>query len=186
MMKALSRKITIPNYLHEIHGKQALLVELLITYVTGIIATIVTLYLAWDSSLSVYQFVLLGILALDLAAGVVANLTPGAKAYYSESARRRYLFIAFHVLQPVLLMWIFPAQALSIGWVAGYTLLAMTFVNSLQEPSAQRVYAFFLLVVGILLLFLLGISAAVVQLMLILFVIKLVVAFAVRWKHDKV
>lgn len=181
-MKALEKKVAIPAYLHELHGKQATVFDLLANYTTAIIAAIVVLYLAQDLSLAPYKVIILGVLALDLAGGVVSNFTEGTNSYYLEKPKMRYLFIAFHLIQPLVLIWLFPGDLPGISIISIYTLIAMTIINSIQEHLRQRVFGISLMVVGLSLSFLIGELQPIVHLMLILFVVKLIVAFAIRWK----
>lgn len=181
-MKAFDKKITIPSYLHELHGKQANIFDLVVNYTTAIIATLVILYLARDLSLATYKLIILGVLALDLAGGVVSNFTQGTNNYYIEKPKMRYVFIAFHVVQPLVLIWLFPGDLVGISVISMYTLVAMTVINSIEEHLRQRVYGAFLMVVGLSISFLVGEMQPIVHLMLILFVVKLIVAFAIRWK----
>jgi hypothetical protein len=181
-MKAFDKKITIPTYLHELHGKQASIFDLLVNYTTAIIATVIIFYLAWELSLATYKLIILGVLALDLAGGVVSNFTEGTNNYYLEKPKRRYVFIAFHVVQPLMMIWLFPDDLVGIAVVSIYTLMAMTVINSIQEHLRQRVYGAFLMVIGLSISFLVGEMQPIVHLMLILFVVKLIVAFAIRWK----
>lgn len=181
-MKALSRKITIPSYLHELHGKQASIFEILVNYIAAVLATAIILYLARDSSLAVYKMIILGILALDLSAGAISNFTEGTNTYYTERPKMRYVFIAFHMVQPLVLAWIFPEDLTEIAIVSVYTLIAMTAINSIKEHVRQRVYGAFLMVIGLSVSFILGQMQPIVHLMLILFIVKLIMAFAIRWK----
>jgi hypothetical protein len=181
-MKAFEKKVSIPSYLHELHGKQASIFDLLINYTTAIIATLIIIFLARDLSLSTYKLVILGVLALDLAGGIVSNFTEGTNNYYIEKPKMRYVFIAFHVIQPLVLIWLFPNDLVGIAIISIYTLIAMTVVNSIQEHLRQRVYGAFLMVIGLSITFLVNEMQPIVHLMLILFVVKLIVAFAIRWK----
>lgn len=181
-MKALDKKVEIPAYLHELHGKQANIFELLANYTAAIITAAIILYLSRDLSLATYKLIILSVLALDLAGGIVSNFTEGTNSYYIEKPKMRYLFIALHVVQPLLLIWLFPGDLTGIAVISIYTLIAMTVINSVQEHLKQRVYGAFLMVTGLSISFLVGELQAVVHLMLILFAIKLIVAFAIRWK----
>ncbi|WKN43041.1 hypothetical protein [Tunicatimonas pelagia] len=181
-MISLDKKVRIPAYLHELHGSQASITDLVITYMAAVISAIVILYLAASVPLPNYKFILLGLLALDLAGGVVSNFTESTNSFYTNHPTRRYLFIALHIVQPLLLIWIFPVDATVIGSISLYTLIAVLLINRLEDHHKQRGYAAFLMAIGVSFSFLVSISQAVVHLMLVLFIIKLVVAFAVRWK----
>lgn len=181
-MKAFDKKVAIPSYLHELHGKQASVFDLLVNYTTAIIVTMIILYLAWDLSLEPYRLIILGVLALDLAGGVVSNFTEGTNKYYIEKPTMRYVFIVFHLVQPLVLIWLFPNDWVGIAIISVYTLIAMTVINSIREHLRQRVYGAFLMVIGLSISFLVGEMQTIVHLMLLLFVVKLVLAFAVRWE----
>lgn len=94
----------------------------------------------------------------------------------------RYLFIMLHVVQPLLLLWLFPKDLIEILIISIYTLIAMIIIDSIEKHSRQRVLGAFLMVIGISISFLMDDIEAVVHLVLILFMIKLIMAFAVKWK----
>ena len=181
-MKALDKRMAIPGPLHELHGKQASIRDLLLNYAAAVIATLIILHLSRGLSLSAFKMVILGALALDLAGGVVSNFTEGTNAYYTEKPGMRYLFIAFHIVQPVVLIWLFPSEFAGIAIISIYTLIAALAVNRLKEHARQRVYSAFLTVTGLSLSFLIGEIEPAVHLMLIFFIVKLIMSFAVRWK----
>ena len=179
-MRILAKKVNIPPYLHELHGKQSSIFELLITYTTAALYAVIVLYLA--RHLPVYKLAVLGFLSIDLAGGVVSNFTEGTNLFYIQRPKMRYMFISLHILQPVILMLLFPNELKNIAIISVYTLMAMIFINSLSAYLRQRLYAAALTALGLTISFALNISQPIVHLMLILFVIKLILAFSVRWK----
>ena len=181
-MEMLDKKVSIPSYLHELHGKQASVFDLLVVYAAAILSTAIMLYLVWDLAFPTYKMIILAVLALDLAGGVVSNLTEGTNTYYMEKPKRRYVFIGLHVVQPAILIWLFPSDVLAISMISLYTLTAMAVINSMTDHVRQRVSGSFLMAIGLSITFIVGIIQPIVHLMLVLFVIKLIVAFAVRWK----
>jgi len=126
--------------------------------------------------------VILAALALDLAGGVVANFTKGTNTYYAERPKTRYVFIGFHVVQPLLFAWIFPSDVIGIALISVYTLIAVALINNMGDYLRQRVLGAFLLVLGLTTSFVVGILQPVVHIMLMLFMVKLIMAFAVRWR----
>ena len=180
-MKTLNSKVSIPSPLHEFHGKQASVLDLLLTYSIAVFTTIVMLHLAGNAFSEVYKFLVLGILAFDLSGGIVSNFTKGTTAYYRENLKARTVFIALHVIQPLLMIWLFPETTLVIATLSLYTLSALLIVNSIQQSVNQRVLAAFFTALGIPCCFLFDEVHAAVHLFLLLFLIKLSLAFAVRW-----
>jgi ABC-type antimicrobial peptide transport system permease subunit len=65
--------------------------------------------------------------------------------------------------------------------LSGYILLAAGLVNHLRQYETQRVTAAFLLLPALLLLFVVAFHSPALQVMLALFAVKLILAFAVRW-----
>lgn len=181
-MSFVNKKITIPKFLQELHGKQASVFDILLVYTVAILTTAGILYMAWDLPLKIYKAIILAVLVADLSGGIVSNFTEGTNIYYNESPKRRKIFTLLHVIQPTLLVWIFPLDFFSIIVISSYTLLTLSIVNSLKNYNKQKVLAAFFVVFGILLSFIIGVYQPIVHIMLILFLIKLTLAFAVRWE----
>lgn len=182
-METLNRKIKIPLFLQELHGKEATIADLIFTYLTALVATGLILYSACDIHMGVFKFIILGLLAFDLSGGVVANFTQGTTDYYAESPKRRYVFMGLHLIQPIVMAWIFPEDWASIYVAASYTLLATIVASSLKEEGKQRVLAGVLVTMGLSIVFLMSPESKVVHFMLVLFIVKLILAFSVKWRN---
>jgi len=180
-MNSTDRKVKIPKALHELHGCEASIFDLWVNYITGISVTILILYLASRLDLSLIKMILLGILALDLAGGVVSNFTSGTSKYYAGNRKLRIIFIAVHFVQPLLLSWIFPESAFSILAISSFSLLAAIVINNLSHYHLQKTLAPSLTVTGIILILMMGIDTLPLLIMMLLFVIKLALAFPVKW-----
>ena len=181
-MSLINKKVSVPNFLHELHGKEAKVYDILLVYTAALLSTICLLYLVWDLPLKFYKFIVLGVLIADISGGVVSNFTKGTNDYYSESPKLRKVFISLHVVQPSLLVWIFPQDLSSIIIVSVYSLLTLIIVSSMRNTEKQRVLAVFFVLIGLLLTFVLIIHQPVVHIVLVLFLLKLTLAFAVDWK----
>jgi hypothetical protein len=180
-MNYWQKQVKMPSWLHELFGVQARMCDLwLIISAAGVAAAAVS-FLVWEEAMPAYQKIILALLALDLAGGVPANFSKGTNDYYAERPRHRMVFIALHGLQPLALVWLFPEDALPVALLSGYILLAAGLVNYLREYETQRVTAAFLLLPALLLLFVVAFSSPALRVMLALFAVKLILAFAVRW-----
>lgn len=182
-MKTLNRKIKTPSFLHELHGKEATVIDLVFTYFTASVTTGIILYSACNIHLGVFKFIILALLAFDLSGGVVANFTQGTTNYYAESRKRRYIFIGLHIIQPIVMAWIFQKDMACIYVVASYTILATIVINSWKEEGKQRVLASVFVTMGLSIVFLMSPESKVVQFMLVLFIVKLILAFSVKWQN---
>jgi hypothetical protein len=181
-MSKLDSKLSIPRFLHELHGEKASIFDLLMVYTAALFTSLALLYLIGDLSLSVPKMVIFGFLALDLSGGVAANFTNGTNLYYNEKPDKRYLFIAFHTVQPFVLIWLFPGEWYGISILSLYTLTAVILITRIESHVKQRVLAALLAVIGLTLSFTVAQFHPAIHLLLILFVLKLIVSFSVVWE----
>lgn len=180
-MKYWEKQVKMPSWLHELFGAQARMADLWLIIAAAVVAAAAVSYLVWEEAMPAYQKIILALLALDLAGGVPANFSKGTSDYYAGHSRSRIAFIALHCLQPLALLWLFPEDALPVALLSGYILLAAGLVNHLREHETQRVTAAFLLLPALLLLFVAAFRSPALEVMLALFAVKLILAFAVRW-----
>jgi hypothetical protein len=137
--------------------------------------------LKWNVNISTIKKIILTILALDIGGGVVANFTTGTNKYYFDSLSKRYFFIFFHLLQPLILIWIYPSDSLSIMVISLYTLISSIIVLNLKDQYTQRIVAVTLSILCVILTQLLIYSDHLLQIAIFLFSIKLILAFSVNW-----
>jgi hypothetical protein len=183
VMEIRDRKIKVHKLLHELFGRETTRLDLFAILIGSIALTIAVQIRCLDSELSVMKKMLLAFLTLDIGGGVIANFTEGTNNYYSESLKRRYLFILVHVLQPLILAWIFPKSILTISVFTLYTLINALIITSIKKNTTQRIIAITMLLIGILLTYFFSFSNPMLQLISIVFLIKLILAFSVNWKN---
>ena len=133
------------------------------------------------TDITIIKKIILTILALDIGGGVVANFTTGTNNYYSESFRKRYLFVLFHLLQPSILIWIFPSELIAILGVSLFTLTSSIIVLNIKKQYNQRIVAITLLFFSLILSTLLNYSDPLTKMIMQLFSVKLILAFSVNW-----
>ena len=166
----------------ELHGKQASKFDLLITYSAAVLYTVAVLFLARDMPLPVIKIIALGIISFDIGGGVIANFTEGTTNYYVENQKLRYRFIAMHITQPLILLWIFPSELLNIAIVSVYTLSCMVVMDIKSGYPRKMIVSSLLTIIGLILSFALNLSQPIVHITLIMYIFKLVMAFPVRWE----
>ena len=178
----MQQTITIPKFLHEVHGEEARLTDVIMTHAFAIMATTTTLYWSMDTGFSTFKMVLLGILAYDLSGGVLANFSKGTSDHYAASAKARKHFLLLHILQPTIMIYLFQGNDLVLAALCGYIVLGSFLVNAQKTAIQQLRLGAFISLVGISLLFIPGLElTAVQQLLLVFFMLKLPLAFAVQW-----
>jgi hypothetical protein len=134
--------IQIPKFLHELFGTQQNLYELVLIILFTIISTLgVALYTSsYWLTLTWVQSLVLWLLFLDIAGGVVANLSEGTNNYYNTRPKARWIFIAIHI-QPLILAVVLdsPISIALMVWL--YTLLSASLINSLRDKVYHRLLA---------------------------------------------
>lgn len=180
-MKSRSNKIKVHQFLHELFGREATRLDLLFIILSAVFFAGLTLILQWNSDISAFKVIILSLLALDIGGGVVANFTTGTNNYYAESVTKRYFFIFFHLLQPSILIWIFPDKILAIVGITAFTLVSSIIILNIKKHYTQKIVAVTLLLLCLVLATLLIHSQPALQILMHLYSIKLVLAFSVNW-----
>ena len=99
--------------------------------------------LGWDTA----QLIVAGLLALDMAGGVVTNATSTAKRWYHRRGQgfaQHFTFVAIHGIQIFLVAWLFRSMdwrffLIVYGYLLITTLLLLLTPLYLQRPTAMLV-----------------------------------------------
>jgi hypothetical protein len=174
-------KFRVHRLFHELFGSETTTFDLLAIAISSFSFAGLTLILKWDANISIIKIITLTILALDIAGGVVSNFTKGTNNYYNESLSKRYFFVFFHLIQPTILIWIFPNDFLLILGLSLFTLTSTIIVLKIKKHDTQIVVAVTLLLLCFVLSTLLNFSDLLTQLLMQLFSLKLILAFSVNW-----
>jgi len=178
----MQRTINIPKFLHEVHGEKARITDVMAAHAFAITVTVFTLYWSTGTELSTFKMILLGILAYDLSGGVLANFSKGTSDHYAASARARRNFLLLHVLQPTMMVYIFQGNDLMLVGLGLYIVLGSSLVNAQQTAIQQLRLGALISLSGITLLFIPALPLSTIQqLLLVFFMLKLPLAFAVQW-----
>ncbi len=186
MIKSHSNKIKVHRLLRELFGLETTRFDLLAIIISAVSFAALTLILNSNSAALATKAIVLIILALDIGGGVVANFTTGTNNYYAESLQKRYLFVVFHLLQPSVLIWIFPNELLAILGVSIFTLTSSLIVLNIKKNYNQRIIAVTLLLLSLILSTILNYTDPLAQVIMQLFSVKIILAFSVNWTaNDK-
>ena len=176
-----NKKIQVHKFLSEVFGHETTMFDLLAIIICSISFAILTLFVKWNADITIAKKIILTILALDIGGGVVANFTTGTNFYYAESLRKRYLFVLFHLLQPSILIWIFPSELIAVLGVSLFTLTSSIIVLNIKKQYNQRIVAIILLLLSLILSTLLPYTDPLTQIIMHFFSLKLILAFSVNW-----
>jgi hypothetical protein len=176
-----NKKIQVHKFLIELFGRETTIFDLLAVIISSVLFAGLILLIKWNSDFSVLKKIILTILALDIAGGVVANFTSGTNNYYAESLQKRYLFVFVHLLQPSILIWIFPNELLAVLGVSIFTLISSIIVLNIKKHYNQRIIAVTLLLFSLILSTLFNYTDPLTKMIMQLFSIKLILAFSVNW-----
>lgn len=176
-----NKKIQVHKFLGEVFGRETTTFDLLAIIISSVSFAVLTLFVKWNADITIIKKIILTILALDIGGGVVANFTTGTNNYYAESLRKRYLFVLFHLLQPSILIWIFPSELIAILGVSLFTLTSSIIVLNIKKQYNQRIVAITLLLLSLILSTLLSYTDPLSQIIMHFFSLKLILAFSVNW-----
>jgi membrane glycosyltransferase len=176
-----NKKIQVHKFLGEVFGRETTTFDLLAIIISSVSFAVLTLFVKWNADITIIKKIILTILALDIGGGVVANFTTGTNNYYAESLRKRYLFVIFHLLQPSILIWIFPSELIAILGVSLFTLTSSIIVLNIKKQYNQRIVAITLLLLSLILSTLLSYADQLAQIIMHFFSLKLILAFSVNW-----
>lgn len=174
-------KFKVHRLFHELFGRETTTFDLLAIVISSFSFAGLTLILKWNANISIIKIIMLTVLSLDIAGGVVANFTTGTNNNYAESLRKRYLFVLFHLLQPSILIWIFPSELIAILGVSLFTLTSSIIVLNIKKQYNQRIVAISLLLLSLILSTLLPYNDPLTQIIMHFFSLKLILAFSVNW-----
>ena len=181
MSETKPKPIAIPAALVKLHGEQSTLPDVIATHAVAYLMAAFIGWLSWQEGLAGWQVGLLAVLGGDIAGGVVANVTAGTDRYYGARAQLRKVFLATHVIQPLVLWWLFPESYLVIAATAAVTLCSSLAVDLFADPPLDRTWAAAGMVVGCAVVIALQPPSAALILLLVLYVAKLTLCFSPRW-----
>ncbi len=176
----LTQEINIPKVLHELHGEKARLSSLLLVYLTALVVGGIALWQMVPLELPVWKVILAVIMFLDIGGGVTANLTSSTNQYYQRKAKLRPIFLAMHVVHPLLLILVFPQSVWFLLFVMIYTLGSAFGVNLIKDRELQQTAAGVLVATGVCFAVLFPISLPFLFAFAPLFMAKLILGFAVK------
>lgn len=186
-MKNITRKenhLKIPNFLHELHGDLSNWRDVGLTHTAAWGITGVMVWLSIHEGHVLWMTVLLAFLMVDIAGGVVSNFTRGTNNYYSKHPQKRTVFLLLHVIQPGLLAFMFPDVAFLVLGVMAYALPVSFWLDDKRGSIFPKTAASFFTILGISAILLMPIEFVGLQLLLILYITKLILAFSVDWHGE--
>ncbi|HWQ46568.1 MAG TPA: hypothetical protein VN376_06860 [Longilinea sp.] len=175
-----SKEIAIPKALRELHGERTRVSTLGLVYLSGLICAGLVTWQLWLAAVPLWQTAVSALIFLDVGGGVAANLSSSTNQYYQQHAKLRLPFIALHVFHPAVMAALFPAALPYFVFVMLFTLTATFTVNALTDAEQQQNLAALLLTVGCALSFFFHLPVPVLFLFAPLFMVKLILGFAVR------
>lgn len=175
-----NQALRMPKWLHELHGERSNWPDIAAVHVV-----------AWTLGISIFWLegglagALLAFLMIDIAGGVVANVTRGTNDYYAQRPRHRTVFLSLHVIQPLLLIVFLSPPVVPVALVTGWTLFGAVLLETLRRRGHERTLsapiATAWAVCGIAGLVMAGGMDQGIELLLILYMLKLLPSFSVDW-----
>lgn len=174
-------RLRIPAFLHDVFGETQSRGEIALVLGFGALGTLALVVLdPWAfGDIPLWRAVVAALLAFDICAGAVANLTRGTSDHYAAKPRARWVFIAVH-LHLLAIAWLFGEGMFEAVAVWLYTVAAASAVNLLHGRQIQRAAGGALFGLGALAVLLLGPAMLpALQALAVIFMFKVIYAFAV-------
>ena len=182
------KKINIPKFFHELFGTEQYKFEVVLVFFFTIVSTFTVGYVTKDywMDYNFLQVLVLLFLFIDIAGGVIANLSKGTDLHYHNHKKGRMIFIAIHV-QPLILSLVMASDMkIAIG-VWAYTMVSVLIVNYLHKSEVQRTVAGTLLTTGLIGLYLLGSTLPkAIFIIYMMYLVKVIFSFGVYHRSSEV
>lgn len=178
--------MNVPHLFHVLYGEKATKKAVYGSLLFGLIFTLFIAVIFWQplSNLSLWQTIIILVLAFDIFAGIPANFSEGTNLYYQQRPRLSFVFIILHV-QPMVLMLLSGESWLLGLYVYALMLATSTLTRSIKGLTKQTFFGFFFTLITIaLLLTYFQPLPTYIDLILIGYNIKLIYGFSVN--HHKV
>jgi len=162
-----------------IHGDNQQFIDVFLIHGAGILVSSCLVYI--NRSLAWWQLILLFVLMWDVVGGAVSNSTSSTNRWYMRHPIRiRFVFIAIHIIQPFLLVWILDDSNLIFALVLySYMILCAIIILIIQQPELQRPLATVFYIIGMMLITFLFNLSITLQIFGYLYLFKLIVCFSV-------
>jgi hypothetical protein len=179
------KTLNIPKLLHELHGKQASVLSLVLVYSTALLFGCVVSFQIIPLALPAWKSILLFVIVADIAGGAIANFTTSTRQYYRENKRLQLPFLLMHLLHPVLLFWVVPQFTTVSILMGALTFVSVIIIRLLAHNQELKVISVFLFVVNCTIILLIPCTFDYLKIIPILFFLKLIMGFAVGVFIDK-
>jgi hypothetical protein len=176
----LNREINVPKALHELHGEKSRLSSILLVYLTAFVVAGIALSQMIPLGLPFWKLILAVVVFLDIGGGVTANLSSSTNQYYQKKAALRPIFLAMHIIHPLVLWLVFPQSAAFLAFVMIFTLGSAFAVNRIKDRELQQNCAAGLTAIGLCLALLFPLSFSFLYAFAPLFMVKLILGFSVK------
>lgn len=133
----------LPGILDRFIGPGATKTEIVLQFAVPFCATIAAMYHLYrlEASFSLLQYVVCGLLALDITGGIITNSTSSAKRWYHRQGQGLNAHLGFstlHVLHLVLVSYLFLEGNIIWATTGSFYLVGMSALILCVEPYLQR------------------------------------------------
>lgn len=173
-------RVTVPKFLHEIHGEWTTPFWIVITYGFAILVTTIVILSNLDAFVdwSIWKQVLLILLLLDISGGIPANLSAPVKEYYDTRPALKRAFPALHILQPALLWLIVGGSPFPFLILFLYSATCCYLLIFALPEKTRNLWAVLLLCLGLIALQLRQDFPTIFRIFASLYLVKLLLCFS--------
>jgi hypothetical protein len=173
--------VNVPKFLQELHGESTTVLNISLVYVVGLIAAVISMLELIPKHIEIWKLVLVFILFIDIAGGVVSNMTFATNQYYQKRPNLKIVFIVAHIIQPFLLSIMFIEYWPYMLFVYLLTMISCIVLLQIKNSDSQRAISSVFLIIGIFgTMFLFKFDSSSMMVIGILYMIKLILGFSVK------
>lgn len=179
-MITMNKTVNIPKLLWKLHGKNAFIIDLILTYSLGIILLIFNILNT--QKLEFWEAIIIGFLSIDIGGGVISNFTRGTIKYYKESNISPHFFIWFHTLQTVGLIIIYNELFISVALLMGVAMVGSSITIASGNTNFQKQTSVFFFALVIILMSSYSELPIPLKTLTVLMSFKIIVGFAAHYR----
>lgn len=173
--------VSVPKALQELHGEKTNILNIVLVYVGGIFSAIISMLELFPKNIEVWKLAVTFLLFIDITGGVISNMTFATNQYYYKRQKLKIVFIATHIIQPLLFSLMFLEYLSYMVFIYIVTMIACITLYKIKSSDTQRVIGSSFLIIGVAgTIYLFKFNIFSIMFIGIMYMVKLILGFSVK------
>lgn len=175
------KTLTVPKFLHELHGERANLLNFVLVYVVGVLTAIISMLELIPKNIELWKLIVVFLLFTDITGGVISNMSFSTNNYYQKRPKLKMIFIFAHIIQPLLFSIMFIEYWPYMLFIYLLTMVSCFILYNISNKDIQRTIGSVFIIIGIVgTIYLFDFELLSIMLIGILYMLKLILGFSVN------